>query len=339
MKICRTILIGLVAGATAASAATAALTAAELKRPSQQPAPTAVRLEHCLVSLIDDVEIPAERAGVLTSLAVKEGDQLEKDSPVATVDAEQARFQHESSLADAAGAKTKADSQLEIDYAVATHRTAEAEYQIALSANQKQPGAVSVVELEKLRLAAEQAKIKIDVTRLESIVRGSEHRGFTAKANLAEVDIVSREIRSPIAGEVVEVPLRTGEWVEPGKPVVRIVRLDRLRVEGFVKFSELAPGDVLHRPVQVTVDFAGGRVETFAGQVTFVSPLVQPGGEYRIWAEVDNRRDGDQWLLRPGLDVRMDLVAPDRLEAVADPSIDPAAAAAEPAIRLDDEPR
>jgi multidrug efflux pump subunit AcrA (membrane-fusion protein) len=299
MRICRTIGIAIVATATAA-------TSAELNLPARGE-PVAVRLEHCLVSLIDDLEIPAERAGVLTSLSVKEGDQLAKDAVIATVDAEQARFQHEASLADAHGARTKADSELETDYAVATHRTAEAEYQIALSANQKQNGAVSVVELEKLRLAAEQAKIRIDVSRLESIVRGSEARGFDAKAKLAEVDVHNREIRAPLAGEVVEVPIRAGEWVEPGKPVIRLVRLDRLRVEGFVKFSELAPVDVLNRAVRVTVDFAAGRVESFEGRVTFVSPLVQPGGEYRIWAEVDNRREGDQWLLRPGLDVHMEL--------------------------------
>jgi len=338
MKICRSFLIAIVAAATTAGSA-------ELNRPAAGvpagPA-AAVSLEHCLVSLIDDVEIPAERAGVLTSLAVKEGDQLVRDAVIGTVDAEQARFQHEASLADAAGSKTKADSRLEIDYAVATHRTAEAEYRIALSANQKQPGAVSVVELEKLRLAAEQAKIKIDVTRLETVVRGTEQRGFDAKARLAEVDVVSREIRSPLAGEVVEVPLRAGEWVEPGKPVIRIVRLDRLRVEGFVKFSDLAPGQVLHRSVHVTVDFAGGRVETFAGRVTFVSPLVQPGGEYRIWAEVDNRRDGDRWLLLPGLDVRMDLLATGEPEAAARTNAEPADAepvVAEGAVSVDDEPR
>jgi multidrug efflux pump subunit AcrA (membrane-fusion protein) len=324
MKICRTILIAIVALATAASSA-------ELNRPSPEgaapPAPSqvgqvAVRLEHCLVSLIDDVEIPAERAGVLTSLSVKEGDQLAKDAIIGTVDAEQARYQHESALADAAGAKTKADSELEVEYAVATHRTAEAEYRIALSANQKQNGAVSVVELEKLRLAAEQAKIKIDVTRLESVVRAAEARGFDAKAKLAEVDVVNRELRAPLAGEVVELPVRAGEWVEPGKPVVRIVRLDRLRVEGFCRFSELAPGDVLNRSVRVTVDFPAGRSELFEGRVTFVSPLVQPGGEYRFWAEVDNRREGDQWLLRPGLDVRLELLAPPQPESVrAEPPV------------------
>jgi multidrug efflux pump subunit AcrA (membrane-fusion protein) len=324
MKICRTILIAIVATATVAAGV-------ELNRPSQdgpskdgasRGEQVAVRLEHCLVSLIDDVEIPAERAGVLTSLSVKEGDQLAKDALIGIVDAEQARFQHEAALADASGAKTRADSELEVEYAVATHRTAEAEYRIALSANQKQNGAVSVVELEKLRLAAEQAKIKIDVTRLESVVRAAEVRGFEAKAGIAKVDVVKRELRAPLAGEVVELPVRAGEWVEPGRPVVRIVRLDRLRVEGFCRFSELAPGDVLNRSVRVTVDFPGGRSELFEGRVTFVSPLVQPGGEYRFWAEVDNRREGDQWLLRPGLDVHLELLASPQPEPVrAEPKV------------------
>ena len=47
-----------------------------------EPSPSEARLEHCLVSLIDDVQIPAQEAGVLVELdvhagqPVKTGDKL-----------------------------------------------------------------------------------------------------------------------------------------------------------------------------------------------------------------------------------------------------------------------
>jgi macrolide-specific efflux system membrane fusion protein len=283
------------------------LAGAEANLPSQSTSAPVVRLPHCLVSLIDDVEVPAEKPGVLTALSVKEGDYLAKGAAIGLIDDRQAEQQHLAARADLAAARARAESELEIEYAVATHRTAEAEYQIALSANAKQPNTVAAVEAERLRLAAEQARIKIGVTRFEQGVRALEADGFAAKANLAETDLFRHRLTAPVAGEVVEIYFRTGEWVEPGKPVVHLVRLDRLRIEGFVRFDELAPGDVLDRSVRATITVAGGKTESFAGTVTFVSPLVQPGGEYRIWAEVENRRVGEQWLLRPGLEADLEL--------------------------------
>jgi hypothetical protein len=43
----------------------------------------------------------------------------------------------------------------------------------------------------------------------------------------------------------------------------------------------------------------------FTGKIIYISPLVQAGGEYRVWAEVSNRQENGQWLLRPGLNAEM----------------------------------
>ncbi|MCE9607589.1 MAG: HlyD family efflux transporter periplasmic adaptor subunit [Planctomycetia bacterium] len=288
---------------------TSAGIAAELNAalPAAPQPPTTLRLEHCLVSLIDDVEVPAERAGVLRSIAVKEGDYVALDAVLGRIDEQLAKLEWAAANAEAQTARAKADNQLETEYATAEYQVREAEYRISLTANQKEANAVSLVELEKLRLAAEQARIKISVSKYERGLRATEAGGFAAKAEQAEVDIARRRIRAPVAGEIVELFYRPGEWVEPGKPVLRIVRLDRLRIEGFVPFAERNPSELLNATVQVHVAFAAGRRETFVGKVTFVSPLVQPGGEYRIWAEVDNRRDRDQWLLKPGVEAEMEV--------------------------------
>jgi multidrug efflux pump subunit AcrA (membrane-fusion protein) len=275
----------------------------ELKLPATAVPKTArLHLSHCLVSLIDDVEVPAEKAGVLRKLAAREGSYLEAGAPLAWIDDVQAKDTLAAARADHDAAQARAHSDLEIEYAVATHRTAEAEYNIAQTANAQTPNTVALVEVEKLRLAAEQARIKIGVSRFEHDVLGIEAGGFAAKVRLAESDLTRHGIVAPLAGEVVETFFREGEWIEPGKPVVRLVRLDRLRVEGFVKFDELAPADVIGRPVRAVIKIAGNRTQTFTGKVTFVNPLVEPGGEYRVWAEVDNRRERGQWQLRPGLE-------------------------------------
>lgn len=299
-------LIGLSAAVVGAAEFTDVRSLRELPAAAANPA-APLKLTDCLVSLIDDVEVPAERPGVLQSLAVKEGDYVAAESVLGQLDEQLAKLAHRTAAAEAATAKTKAANELETEYATAEHNTREAEYRISLTANQKQPHSVSVVELEKLRLAAEQARIKIAVSMYERRLRDTEAEAFTAKADQAEVDVARRKIRAPVAGEIVELFYRPGEWVEPGKPVLRLVRLDRLRVEGFVPFAEREPSTLLDSSVTVRVSFAGGRVEEFSGKITYVNPLVQPGGEYRIWAEVDNRRVGKQWLLKPGVAAEMEI--------------------------------
>jgi hypothetical protein len=37
----------------------------------------------------------------------------------------------------------------------------------------------------------------------------------------------------------------------------------------------------------------------------YVSPLVESGNTFRIWAEVANEQEDDQWLLRPGQTAQM----------------------------------
>ena len=48
-----------------------------------------------------------------------------------------------------------------------------------------------------------------------------------------------RRILAPIGGMVVDVFRRQGEWVDPGVAVLRILRIDKLRVEAFLSAREV----------------------------------------------------------------------------------------------------
>jgi len=87
---------------------------------------------------------------------------------------------------------------------------------------------------------------------------------------------------------VVQVNLHRGEWVPAGKTVIRVLRVDRLRVEGFVQTRDL-PGDLSGRRATLLVDLPGRAGAEFDGAVVFVSPEVNPvNGQVRVWAEVEN---------------------------------------------------
>ncbi|RMF98498.1 MAG: hypothetical protein D6741_09450, partial [Planctomycetota bacterium] len=57
------------------------------------------------------------------------------------------------------------------------------------------------------------------------------------------------------------------------------------------------------KPVTFTVMLPDGKPRSFQGKIVFVSPLVDVGMKFQVWAEVDNVLDpgGKHWLLRPGL--------------------------------------
>ncbi len=117
----------------------------------------------------------------------------------------------------------------------------------------------------------------------------------------ASLNVERRRIVSPLDGMVVQVKRHQGEWVQAGESVVRVLRLDRLRAEGFVSSKQLGASAV-GRPVTVRVDLPERPKAAFVGKLVFVSPEVNPvNGQIRVWAELENQ----DLLLRPGVAAEM----------------------------------
>ena len=125
-------------------------------------------------------------------------------------------------------------------------------------------------------------------------------RASAAKLQAAEDEIELRAIRSPLDGVVVEIRTQQGEWVGPGDPMLRIVYMDRLSIDGFLNVNR--DGGLVRKGMSVVaaVNAGSGQVEA-RGEVSFVSPIVQAGGDYRVRVEVENVSRNGRWQLRPGL--------------------------------------
>jgi macrolide-specific efflux system membrane fusion protein len=143
--------------------------------------------------------------------------------------------------------------------------------------------------VQKNRLESEQANHEQQIATLEMKAKEDE---LTA----ARTQVARRRIVAPLAGVIVQVNVRIGEWVEPGQQALRIVNVDRLKAEGFIP-AERAIAVQTGQSVELTVDMGDGPAATRPGALVFISPEVDPiTGQVRIWAEIDNR-DG---VLRPG---------------------------------------
>jgi multidrug efflux pump subunit AcrA (membrane-fusion protein) len=264
-------------------------------------------LERCLVSLVEEAKVPAREPGVLVELTVREGAMVRRGDVIAKIDDDQPQMEKRKAKAEHDQAVAKAESDVDVRYSIAAEQVAEAEHKKALESHAKVPGSVTEVERARLMLNERKSELQIEQAQLERHMASLAAASKGVELEAAENAIERRLIKSPLDGVVVQIFPHQGEWMQPGDPLARVVRADKLRVEGYVDSSRFDPEEVRDRPVTVEVTLADDRKESFPGRIVFTSPLVESGGDYRVFAEVENRQaaGSGQWLLRAGQTARM----------------------------------
>ena len=199
--------------------------------------------------------------------------------------------------------KKKHASDIDHRLAIKSQAVSENEYQRAVRANQQVRDTYPVNEIDRLKLIADRAKLEVERTvymtemaAMEIVQADHEYR--------KSYEVYSRhQIRSPVTGVITSVEKKVGEWVEPGADLVRVVRLDRLRIEGFIAAEQTIKNLVGHS-ARVTV-VMGERTHETTGTVVFVSPDVNSvNSQVRVYLEIDNSKS----LLRPGLQVKTSIL-------------------------------
>ncbi|HEY4313027.1 MAG TPA: HlyD family efflux transporter periplasmic adaptor subunit [Pirellulales bacterium] len=269
------------------------------------PSEAHIRYPECLVKLNDrfDVQVSAQEAGVLQSLEAHEGMEVQAGDVLGQIDDSQAQSKKKVAVAEHKVAQTEAENDVDIRFNQAQSGVAEMEYKLSEEANRIATKARPRVEMEKLRLQWKKAYLAIEQAELKQKTNRLTAGAKEAEVDAADNDIQRRKITAPLAGDVIEITPGVGEWLNPGSPIVRIVQMDKLRVEGMLNIKDFGPDQISNRPVKVMTQVGPSRVEEFQGKVVFIDPELLPNGKYRVLAEVVNRRaEGDgPWLLRPGM--------------------------------------
>jgi RND family efflux transporter MFP subunit len=254
-----------------------------------------LRLPGVVLTLMEQVDVPAREAGVLLAPAVTEGTTVEEGKQLGRIDDAEAQLLKARATTDVQQARELVGNNIKVRFAKKSSEVATAELQRAIEAGEKFAKSVSQTELDRLKLVADKSTLEIEQAEQEL----SQARLTLAlkqhDLDRAELQVQRRKVTAPITGMVVQWKRHKGDWVEPGTPVVRIVRLNKLRAEGFAPASKLSLADT-GRPVTLTVDVAGQPTD-FAGVLAFVSPEIDPvNGQVRFWAEIENPK----LQLRPG---------------------------------------
>jgi multidrug efflux pump subunit AcrA (membrane-fusion protein) len=267
--------------------------------------PSSVTIKDCQVDLDEKTEVPAQEAGVLLKLPVKEGQYVKAGELLGTIDNLLALKDQDVANYKLAVAKEQAASKINVEYATAAAKVAEAVYLGDVDANNKVANAVPLAMVRQHLLEQRAADLSIKKSEMELRIAGLQAKVSDAELAQAAEKVERRLIKSPLAGQIQKIYRHVGEWVQAGEPVLHVVQVSSLRVQGTLNISDYAPDEVMGRPVTVKVVFARGRAETFNGDIVFVDPIVELGGNYLVRALVKNREENGQWLLRPGMEAEM----------------------------------
>ncbi|PWU10650.1 MAG: hypothetical protein C5B51_03970 [Terriglobia bacterium] len=263
--------------------------------------------------------IRAERAGVVRSVAVRDGQRVGKGEVIASIsdpslDADiqgtEARVAEARANLSALDLGGKPAELADLDNSLKQAR-------LELQQNQKEYGSLD-------RLAQKQAatRVEVDAARqkmqqVETTIEGLERRrqSLVAKSdvaaaqarlqdaqaalNLARERAAQSVVRAPIAGTVYGLTVRAGGYVNPGDLLGNVGQLDRLRVRLYVDEPEL--GRVAEgQPVSITWEALPGR--KWEGSVERKPTSIQPLGSRQV-GEVICWIDNSGHELIPGTNV------------------------------------
>ena len=230
-----------------------------------------------------------------------EGQMVEEGAAIAEIDDTEARIAEQRAKLEMEIAKTNAANTINVRFAKKSVEVAAAELRRSTDSNERYRKSVSESEIDRLRLVVEKGRLEAEQAEHELRIAGLTQQVKENEYQSAQEKVREHKIVSPLAGQVVHVARHRGEWVKPGETVARILRLDRVRAEGFLKADQWSQ-DLQGRPVRLVVDLLDAPGAEFPGTVVFVDPEIDPvNAQVRIWAEVENRG----LRLRPGMKARM----------------------------------
>jgi len=254
----------------------------------------------------EDSIIPAEAEGTLVKIAVKEGDRVSEGSVLATIDDRQAQAAVDVAKLTLDAATERANDKVEEKYAILAADVAKVDWEMDIETNKRVPKSVPEIQLRQKELVYDRSNLQIEKARKDQVIAKKEAAAKGGELKAAEIGLARRTTKAPFDGEVQQLFQKQAQWVNPGDPILRLVKFDVLRVENYVNASQFDPVELDGKPVTVKVRLARDREVTLPGRVTYVSQTVQAARPYYlVRAEIENQRNGDYWLIRPGLQAEM----------------------------------
>jgi len=177
---------------------------------------------------------------------------------------ERARLEHEL-------AKMAAESRVDVQYSQKSFDVAVSDLRRSESANARVPNSVAQSKLEKQGLEKDRTELKLEQARRDLEMAAFRTRLTSSNIQLAQSELAKATLKSPMSGLVVSVEKRIGEWVEASNVICKIVRTDRLWIQGLLP-AELTAKIAVGTPVEIEFSHDWIEVKTVPGKIVYISP-------------------------------------------------------------------
>lgn len=236
------------------------------------------------------VQVRPEIQGRIAKVLVQAGDRVEAGQTIMVLKPDESAPKYEAALAQIDVAQGNYQNALkQLDIAKAKRDSAKTKSDLAnqyLPKVQKlvEEDALAAIRLDEVLLTAETAKN--DLITAEELIAGAEVevrqaeisiRQAQADANAAAVGVNNKAVKAPIAGVVDNLPVKEGDYVSAGQSVVaKVAQSENLFLNIQVpsnRARQLKPG------LRLDLLDPSSKEQLSTGEVTFVSPTVDPTGQ------------------------------------------------------------
>ncbi len=277
------------------------------------------------VEPLDWAPARAERSGIVTRVLVSRGQHVNKDEPLVELDTRVATA--ELSKAQAAIQEAQAEQQLlnqggkvaerqqidadlartKLDLKIAQTNAQTLERLVAKQAATRQ-------ELDSARQTEDQLKLRIQaleehkaalVTGTDKEIAKARLQQAQSAASVARTNLDLSVVRAPMDGTVYDFDLKPGSFVNPGDPIAKVGKLDRVRVTVYVDEPDLGKvrkGEV----VNITWDGLPGH--QWKGEVDKLPTQIVPLGTRQV-GEVGCIIENPDRDLLPNANINADIEA------------------------------
>ena len=235
----------------------------------------------------EEVVVSSELAGKIVSFNVREGQLLQKDSGVGSIDALGISLQREQVEASIQSLNQKTMDVspqvklLEQQLAVQESRLNNLEYEKKRIENLVKADAATKKQLDDIVAQIDMAQKEMNVTAQQIAVQrntiATQNRGILSEQGplqkrVAQLDdqLERARIINPIEGTVLAKYAEAGEVTAAGKALYKVADLSSLNLRAYVTGTQLT-GIKLNQPVRVLVDSGANAYRNYTGVITWIS--------------------------------------------------------------------
>lgn len=220
-----------------------------------------------------DVTLSAETPGRILEFDIAEGDSVRAHQFVALIDTAQLHYQRQQLLYQhSASNENRPDISLQL---AGSRRDLEKQQtEKRRIENLLADGAATTKQLDDINAAI--SVLTDRIAAQESTLRNNTASiNESSSAIQSQIERISDQISdcyitSPIAGTVLTKYCEAGEYVMPGKPLMKVADLNKIYLRAYFTSAQLA--DIkIGQSVTVTANFGGDKLFEYPGRITWIS--------------------------------------------------------------------